>query len=317
MFSPAEPARSAYQPPPSQPVAGYQRSPLTTLFLEKKDPAQGHPLNQYVVAVQINGHPTSLLVDTGGCESLISTAFYRELQIVPIPDVFRFQRGIINGRRVSRMHLRQLAIGGVAYRNVRGVLAEVQTIKIRQGPSAGFSVAGLLGTDFLRDHQAVVDCAHGGLFLQTDPKAKVLTAGLPAQGWTALPMKINGEGYLSVEAGVNGFRGRMLIDTGAGVVMLNQSQARRAKVKLIGRRIKMTGVAISDPRAEIAQVGQLTLSGYRVADDYAVVSGKWEKVMIGSGGPYLGLLGFDFLCENQAVIDYRTKTLYLKRGKAS
>jgi len=203
-------AHAAYQPPASFNYKGYERSPLTFLFVHKKGDDNNYPLNIFVVAVEINGHPTSLQIDTAGGHTGISSRFLSPLQLVPINEHFNWQREFANGMRVSGVNLPTLVIGGVVYHNVHGSVAGGKTVDVREGASSGFNVAGLLGTDFMRAHDAVVDCAHGGLFLRVDQKAEVITGDLSAKGWTAVPIKVVNSGFLEVQGSINGYRGHFL-----------------------------------------------------------------------------------------------------------
>ncbi|MGC3988287.1 MAG: retroviral-like aspartic protease family protein [Chthoniobacteraceae bacterium] len=307
-------SRAAYQPPPSEAFKGYERSPLTLLMVHKKDDARAYALNVFVVAVEINGHPTSLQVDTGGEHSGIGARFLFPLDLDRVNEHFNWQRQYANGMRVSGLNLQILRIGGVAYHNVPGMVATGETLEVRSGPSSGFSVAGLLGTDFLRDHDAVVDCAHRGLFLKVDPKAEVITDKLAAQGWTAVPIKVLSSGHLEVQGMINGYRGHFFIDTGAPFDLFCAPAAKRAKVVDTGHHRKANGIGVVDQHADIGRADQFVVGTYQAPAQMALVSDKWDEwlKMPGAYGPCLGLLGLSFLGENQAIIDYRTKTLYLR-----
>jgi len=71
--------------------------------------------------------------------------------------------------------------------------------------------------------------------------------------------------------------------------------------------------------ADIGRANQFDVGGYHASSQLAIVSDKWERSlkMPGAYGPCLGLLGLSFLGKNEAVIDYRTKTLYLKPHPAT
>jgi len=307
-------SHAAYQPPASELVEGYERSPLTLIFVHKKGADRQYPLNVFVVAVKVNGHPTSLQVDTGGEHSGIGARFLFPLDLDRVNEHFNFQRQYANGMRVSGLNLQNLGIGGVLYHNVPGMVATGETLEVREGPSAGFSVAGLLGTDFMREHDAVVDCAHRGLFLRVNPKAGVLTGKLAAEGWTAVPMKILSSGHLEVQGAINGYRGHFFVDTGSPYDLLCGPAARHAKVADTGHRRKADGIGVADEQAEIGRADQFVVGNYQAPAQLAIVSDQWNKwlQMPGAYGPCLGLLGLSFLGQNEAIIDYRTKTLYLK-----
>jgi len=286
------------------------------IFVHEKDDSQSLSMNQFVVPVDINGHSTALIVDTGDQTTGISPSFQTALEVDPLLRSFSPQEEFFNGHRISRINLRDLNIGGVHYHNVQGDLAVASSINVQAGASSGFSVAGMLGTDFLRKHQAIVDCGKDNLLLLNNPRAEPITPALVTQGWVAVPLKISDSGHLVVAGNINGCRGTFIVDTGAAHVLLNQSQVKRTKIALTGRHLKINGVLTKDADAGVAWVNALALGNCPPGKCYAAVSGKWEE-MVKMTGANLGIIGLEFLREYSAVIDYRTKTLYLKPPQAT
>jgi aspartyl protease family protein len=76
--------------------------------------------HQYLSSAQINGHPITLLVDTGATEVVIPSALAQQLQLPVGPPGYATTA---NGRvRVNSTHIDEIIIGSIVLRNVAATI---------------------------------------------------------------------------------------------------------------------------------------------------------------------------------------------------
>ena len=177
---------------------------------------------------------------------------------------------------------------------------------------------GLMGENFLRRYQAIVDCRRQLLYLSLHP---VKTAGLEhilcPNGWTRVPMTEAGADF-SVPCQINGHALRLIVDTGAFCTMLDQAWLDGAHVRsddlpLRSSVIGNTPEAVGMAKLDRLQIGDFTAANVQVAanaDLRAAVGSDHED---SARGPIVGVLGSDTLALNAAIIDIGGQALYLKQ----
>ena len=139
---------------------------------------------------------------------------------------------------------------------------------------------------------------------------------LEDKGYTGVELRPTPVGHLELDATVNGNPARMLVDTGAGVTVIDRASAQRWAVA--GESCGGTAVAgcvgdIGD--VENATVGTLELAGLELTDvdvkimDLSQINAGLEQK---KAQRIDGIIGSDLMVSRAAVIEYATHRLHLR-----
>jgi len=179
------------------------------------------------IAVQFNGKPANLVLDSGAAFSMISgaTAAQYGLRLGPTPFGFRLQ-GVGGYADVSLTTVKDFGLIGVTIHNVDFLV----------GGSEVGGGSGLLGQNLLQRFDVEYDLAHGAIRLfKTEGCSKSLLAYWTTPDKPYSLVHINGidphNPLTRGEAYVNGKEIRVIFDTGAYNSLLSLKAAARAGVK--------------------------------------------------------------------------------------
>lgn len=244
-----------------------------------------------VVSARINGTALDVVLDTGNgapATLLLSAAFIQRLGLTPSIDRESF----------PRVRLDRLEFGEQLFENVEaGVIAELDDI----GARGGFSAAGNMGYQFIKDSRLEVDYPAMRLrILHHAPERS--PRGTPFETGT-------GVACILVPAEVNG-RGpyRFLLDTGASCSVVSPRMA--AELGLSGSEAKAVSV-LGDLAAQSVCLQSLTSIGHTRHDVAAAVIDMFDFTSNAAGAPVDGILGYNFLKEFVVEIDYPARQLSL------
>ncbi len=138
---------------------------------------------------------------------------------------------------------------------------------------------------------------------------------LVGQGYTAHRIRIaRKSSHIVTKASINGHEGRFIIDTGASATCVDQSLYKEFQLTTEFME-KQIGTASGSLRPRVSYKNTLELGDWSDEDvtllsmDMSFVNNalKTEGMR-----PIQGLLGADFLIASSAIIDYRSKWLFLK-----
>lgn len=187
-------------------------------------------------------------------------------------------------------------------------------------------IIAVLGQDVLRNHQAVIDYAILALFLKEQPAAESgsdytseLAELLSHNGFRRFAMSRTKVGHLELGAHLDGKAIDIVLDTGATNTIVDLSYCRSE-----GIAVSDTGQLGSGVRGAAVSVHtlgdiQLTLEGLPVRCNGILaidMSDTNERRKMKGIDPIRAVLGQDVLRNHQAVIDYATLSLFLKKEPA-
>lgn len=148
------------------------------------------------------------------------------------------------------------------------------------------------------------------------PHNESITKFLEGQGYTGVELRPTSLGHLELDATVNGHPARMLVDTGAGVTVIDRTSAQRWAVS--GESCGETAAAgcVGDiGGVDNATVGTLGLAGLELTDvdvkimDLSQINAGLEK---SKAQRIDGIIGSDLMVSREAVIEYATHRLHLR-----
>lgn len=252
------------------------------------------------IAVEVDGKPLQMLVDTGGVNILLPAAVQKlglrtEGQLVA--------RGAgESSAEVKLARAASLKLGGVAFAQPLFYVIDFGRVAAMEGEDFD----GVIGYELFQRFGVTIDYAAQQLILATPEKFT------PPAGATAVPFTL-AERIPIIQGQIDGLPARISIDTGSGAAIDLHSPfvARHDLKQRYGARYEaLSGWGVGGPlRAWPVRLGQLTLGGYTLPDVAASLytgnKGAFasEDVDANLGGRVLGRFTVAF--------DYASKQMYL------
>ncbi|MFN2475097.1 MAG: aspartyl protease family protein [Chthoniobacterales bacterium] len=273
--------------------------------------------NHLLVRAFINGKPALLGVDTGAPVSAIALNRVEHFGLTELSAGSQLPRRLrINGSFNRVAVAKNVQLGAL-------VLVDEPMVAIDLGGSYRAAklmkeqaIDGIIGADILFPTEAALDCRAQILTLKIDPSVRGPAPGTDYRGFTKVPMSLSAGYNLYVDSRLNGQRTKLLVDSGAFSTLLNQRFVRRMKIPLRKTAFTSAGVNLKGRGVQIATINQFSIGSLEMSKKEVGVidlEGLIRDGLLDANPPVAGLLGSDILRRHSAIIDFRTKTLYLKR----
>lgn len=283
--------------------------------------------NHLLMSATINGHPATLLVDTGSDTSFLQADRAQAFGMRALGEETRR-----NGQNFALAPVNDLRAGNTSLGSSTFALYQASQLSGPVPGAGGKSADGLLGLDLLTRHKAVINCHTRQLFFKTDPNIRLdlasITKGL---GFVQIGMEQNrNSAIISVPCKIRGRAGRLQVDTGAFLSGLDDEAVRSLGLQTTPSALTSRGLDGKIRPIDLAQVDDLTIGGLPIAPQKLVsmdvfarkkarrtytAFNKIEYYMrrdISRPQPIFGLLGNELLDQRRAIIDLDRMALFLK-----
>jgi predicted aspartyl protease len=270
--------------------------------------------NHLLVRAEINGKPALLGVDTGAPVSAIALKRRAYFGLAPITGRSAIpSRLSINGAFNSVAIARNLRLGSLNLVDEPMVLVDLGGLR---RSTNGDEIDGILGADVLFPTKALLDCQRQILILKINPSVPGSVPGFDFRGFRGIPMHVS-EGYnLYVDGTVNGTKAKLMVDTGAFATLLHSRFVRRMRIPLRDTPFSSSGVNLKQRGVQVATISRFSIGSMDMrSNDVGVINleGLIHGGLLDASPPVAGLLGSEMLRRYHGIIDFGTKTLYLKR----
>ena len=272
--------------------------------------------NHLLLRAFINGRPAWLTVDSGAPVSAIALNRRAYFRLKPITAESSLPARVqINGAFNNVAIAREFRIGGLT-------LVDEPVVTVDLGGSARAArmahepqIDGIIGADILFPTQAVLDCEKQLLILKTDPNVLGSFPGFNRRGLRAVPIQVS-DGYnLYVNGSVNGKPARLMVDTGSFTTLLHRSFVRRMRIATRETQYSSSAVNLKERGVRVANIRKLTVGSVNImGKDVGVIDleGLIHDGLLEGSPPVAGLLGAETLRRHHGIIDFGTRTLYLR-----
>ncbi|MGI8819500.1 MAG: aspartyl protease family protein [Chthoniobacterales bacterium] len=309
----AAPARSAAAPRTSL-GANYS---LNGRIQFEALPLERSRQNHLLLRTFINGKPALMGVDSGAPVSAIAITRAAHFGLTPAQGTENIPTRLrINGQFNQVVTARNLQLGSLN-------LVDEPLVAIDLGGSSTAAqsmheqaIDGIIGADILFPTSAVLDCAAQVLILKIDPNVRGGAPGLDFRGFSRVPIQVSPGDNLYVDGRVNGKRARLMIDTGAFATLLHQPFLRRMKIPLRDSAFSSAAVNLKRRGVQLATISRFSIGSVDIrSKEVGVIDleGLVRSGLLEATPPVAGLLGSEILRRHNGIIDFGTKTLYLKR----
>lgn len=267
--------------------------------------------NHLLVRTQINDKPATLVVDTGAPVSAVSLDRAKHFGLTRVSPKSNLPAALnINGA-FSRLSIaRNIRLGAVNLVDEPMVLISVPE---HQG-SGKLEGDGILGTDVLSPLKAVLDFDRMLLVLKIDSTVPGPVPGFDYSGFRRIRMQESEGGNLYVRGSINGTKARLMVDTGAPGTLLHSQFVIRMKIPTQKTRFSSIGVNLPESRLHLAEISNLSVGSMNMQSSRVGVINLTRVIHgeLDATPPVAGLLGSQMLHDYHAIIDFGTKSLYLK-----
>jgi len=273
--------------------------------------------NHLLVRAMINGRPAWLGVDSGAPVSAIASHRREHFRLTGIPSSSKLPARLqINGGFNNVAIVHNFALG-----NLNLIDEPVVTVNLRSSTRAARlleeqEIDGILGADILFPTKAVLDCQRGLLVLKMYPELPGHAPGFDYRGYSAVPIQVS-EGFnLYVNAAINGAPAKLMVDTGAFATLLHHSFVRRMRIPMRETPYSSAAVNLRQRGVNIARIRKLSVGSVNiVGKEVGVIDleGLIRGGLLHGSPPVAGLLGAEILNRHHGIIDFGTRTLYLRR----
>jgi predicted aspartyl protease len=274
--------------------------------------------NRLLMRAEINGKPARLLVDTGSPLSAVAVDRAAHFKMYPVSAKSGIlSRLNVNGAFNSISIARSLQLGALKLTDEAMVLIDLARLRKSSNDKDDESESdGILGTDILSPLMAVLDYDRMLLVFKLDPRISGPVPGFNFRGYRRVRMH-ESEGYnLYVDGKVNGTKARLMVDTGAFATLLHSQFVLGMKIPLRKTKFVSSGINLSPSRVHVATITRLSV-GSMDMQSHRVGVINLERLIYGgslqASPPVAGLLGSEMLQRYHAIIDFGTKSLYLKQ----
>ena len=264
----------------------------------------------------LTAKPAWLTVDSGAPVSAIALNRRQYFKLKPITSESSLPARVqINGAFNNVAIARELRIGGLS-------LVDEPVVTVDLGGSARAArmahepqIDGIIGADILFPTQAVLDCERQLLILKTDPNVLGSFPGFNRRGLRAVPIQVS-DGYnLYVNGAVNGTAAKLMVDTGSFTTLLHRSFVRRMRIATRETPYSSSAVNLKERGVRVANIRKLTVGSVNImGKDVGVIDleGLIHDGLLEGSPPVAGLLGAETLRRHHGIIDFGTRTLYLR-----
>lgn len=270
--------------------------------------------NHLLVRAEINGKPALLGVDTGAPVSAIALNRRAHFGLAPITGKSDIPARLsINGAFNSVAIARNLRLGALNLVDEPMVLVDLGGLRRSTKRN---EIDGILGADILFPTKALLDCQKQVLVLKINPSVPGTVPGFDYRGFRRIPMHVSDGFNLYVDGSVNGQKARLMVDTGAFATLLHSRFVRRMKIPMRETPFSSSGVNLKQRGVQIATISRFSVGSINLErKDVGVINleGLIHGGLLDASPPVAGLLGSEILRLHHAIIDFGTKSLYLKR----
>jgi hypothetical protein len=272
--------------------------------------------NQLLVHARINGKPATLMVDSGAPATLINLKRRADFHLNQIGTNSGLPTSVIvNGVADKLAIVHSLRLGALNIVDLPVVLTNVSSPPRVAKLVKEQEIDGILGVDVLFATKAVMDCQDQVLILNRYPELPGGDKTLDLRGFHKMPLHVS-EGYnLFVNGSINGKQSKLLVDTGAVVTTLHRPFVHELRIPCYATSLTSSGIHRKEDEVDVARIRRLSVGSvdmYGKAIGVADLRWLFPESSSRASRPVAGLLGSELLKSHHAIIDFGTRTLYLK-----
>lgn len=145
---------------------------------------------------------------------------------------------------------------------------------------------------------------------------KKLQELLKKEKYKKIKFKVTKTQHITIKATINGIKGDFILDTGASNSCVGFESIELFSLKASNSKTKASGAGATGMKTQLASDNHLEIGTWKCLDFHLVIfdlSHVNEALRQHKTKEVQGIIGADVLLEGDAIIDYSSKYLYLKK----
>lgn len=138
---------------------------------------------------------------------------------------------------------------------------------------------------------------------------------LKKDGYTKISFRISKTQHLLIKAKINGIAGDFILDTGASNSCVNTAEASHFEIQASSSETKASGAGANDMPTQVSYANSLQMGRWKNLKFHLILL-DLSHVNIAlteyKAKTVHGIIGADVLLQGEAIIDYKSRYLYLK-----
>jgi predicted aspartyl protease len=270
--------------------------------------------NHLFVEVRVNNRPAWFAVDTGAALSIVDANKAKILGLAKGPGVVQVPKLIeVNDRTVPVAIVDSLYVGTDNLGSGPVALIDLRDFRAKLRDSGHqVTMDGIIGLDILQRYNAIIDCRHQRIYLQTSgSNGQAILRQTKTGRYNAVPMRITHSGALEVIGRIGRNQYSFVVDTGGFATLIPSAVAQQNGIPVIRTTVNAKGIHSKERPVGVTIATEFDLGKFALGPQMIGVTGLPE-------GPedlryqFGGLIGADFFFERGGIIDIGSKTLYFK-----
>ena len=142
-----------------------------------------------------------------------------------------------------------------------------------------------------------------------------LPSYLSKKGYQKKKLKLTKTSHFKTTAKINGVKGNFIVDTGASNTCIDINLIEKFNLTSEESETKAAGAGATDMDTQVSKKNSLKIGKWKSKKNSLVIfdlSHVNEALTNHGSKPVHGIIGADILQKGKAIIDYKTKTLFLK-----
>lgn len=139
---------------------------------------------------------------------------------------------------------------------------------------------------------------------------------LKKENYKKIKFKVTKTQHLTIKATINGVKGDFILDTGASNSCVGFESIALFNLKASNSKTKAAGAGATGMMTQLAKENFLQMGSWKCPDFHLVIfdlSHVNEALRQHKTKEVQGIIGADVLLEGEAIIDYSSRYLYLKK----
>jgi predicted aspartyl protease len=273
--------------------------------------------NHLLVRALVNGEEAWLTVDSGSPISAISISRREHFHLAGItPNSDLPPRVQVNEGFGNLAIARSFRLGALTLLDEPVVMLNLKSPSPASRLLNDERVDGILGTDILLPLEAVLDCRAQTLILKMNPGRPGQGPAVDYRGYNSVKLQVSPGSNIYVNGSVNGTPAKLMVDTGAPVTILHHAFVQQIHVATHRTRIVSTAINLKDQGVRVATIQNFSLGSIHLRGGMVGVSdlgGLIHSPLLNGSPPFAGLLGGEILDRDHGIIDFGTRTLYIRK----
>jgi hypothetical protein len=269
-----------------------------------------------IVRAFINGKAAWLVLDSGAPITGIAAHRREYFHLTGVPTESQLPSRVeINGTSNTLTIIKGLRLGSLNLEDWPAVILNLGGSR-RAARIGEQQIDGIIGADVLFPTKAVLDCQRQLLVLNMDPDLPGRAPGIDYRGFKAVPMQVSDGFNLYVDARINDKPARLMVDTGAFATLLHKPFVKQMRIPTHQTPYSSAAVNLKQRGVDVARIRKITVGSVDIMGRQVGVidlDGLIQDGLLDASPPVAGLLGAEILNRHHGIIDFGTKTLYLRR----